>query len=209
MEQRDKLHIVDGSSRSRAEQARRGFDLGYHCEVYGDVSELVNSAPETGIVLARDGDGCGSSALVVESLNRNGIWLPVVATAVEPSPSQVVAAIKSGALDFLRLPLQPERLVNMVECIRAEAVAYGESMRRMAQARVCLAKLTPREREVLELVVAGESNKQIARDLGISHRTVELHRSSIMSKLGADRAAEVIRLRLEARLGPAPILKAS
>lgn len=104
MEQRDKLHIVDGSSRSRAEQARRGFDLGYHCEVYGDVSELVSSAPETGIVLARDADGCGSSALVVESLNRNGIWLPVVATAVELllarllPPSRVALSTSCGCL---------------------------------------------------------------------------------------------------------------
>lgn len=136
------------------------------------------------------------------------MWLPVIATAADPAPSQVVSAIKKGALDFLRLPLKATRLTSMVKEVREEAFAYGESMRRMAQARVCLARLSPREREILELVVAGESNKSIAQQLEISPRTVEVHRSSMMGKLGAHRAAEVVRLRLEARLGPTELLKA-
>lgn len=209
MEHKEKLHIVDGSSRSRAEQARFGFDLGYHCEVYADADELVQAAPSKGIVLARDGCDFGSVAGVIEKLNANGYWLPVVATGTDPNPSQVVAAIKKGALDFLRLPLKSSRLTSMVKEIQQEAAAYCESMRRMAQARVCLARLSPREREILELVVAGESNKEIAQELQISPRTVEVHRSSMMSKLGAHRAAEVVRLRLEARLGPTELLKAS
>lgn len=209
MEHREKLHIVDRSSRSRAEQARFGFDLGYHCEVYADANELVQGAPSTGIVFARDGGDLGSVASVIEKLNENAYWLPVVATGVDPAPSQVVAAIKKGALDFLRLPLNASRLRRMVEEIQQEAAAYGESMRRMAQARVCLARLSPREREILELVVAGESNKEIAQRLEISPRTVEVHRSSMMGKLGAHRAAEVVRLRLEARLGPTEFLRAS
>ena len=208
MEHKDKLHIVDGSSRSRAEQARLGFDLGDHCEVYASADELTASAPSTGIVLARDDRGFGSVASVIEALNRNGMWLPVIATAADPAPSQVVSAIKKGSLDFLRLPLKATRLTSMVKDVREEAFAYGESMRRMAQARVCLARLSPREREILELVVAGESNMSIAQQLEISPRTVEVHRSSMMGKLGAHRAAEVVRLRLEARLGPTELLKA-
>ena len=203
-----KLHIVDSSSRSRAEQARLGFDLGYHCEVYSDASELVQAAPPDGIVLARDGDGNDPISSVVNALNVNGLWLPVVGTGIDPRPSRVVTAIRSGALDYLRLPLKSSRLASMVVDVLKEASAYGESMRRMAQARVCLARLSPREREILELVVAGESNKSIAQMLSLSPRTVEIHRANMMSKLGAHRAAEVVRLRLEAQLGPSKLLKA-
>ena len=200
MTKRTVLHIVDGSCRSRADQARIGFEAGYHCEIYSDVAELMVSSPERGIVLARDDGAERVVDEVLSSLSRAGLWVPVVGTSEDPRPSQVVSAIKAGALDYLRLPLRPERLEETVRSIESEAAAYGEARRKMIEARNRIANLSPREREVLDWLAAGRSNKAIARELQISPRTVEIHRSNMMSKLGAHHAAEAVRLRLEAHL---------
>ncbi|MBX7540091.1 response regulator transcription factor [Qipengyuania sphaerica] len=200
MEQRLTLHIVDGSCRSRAEQARLGFEMGHHCEIYSDVAELMTLPPEDGIVLARDDHGEGCAAIVLRALGDAGIWIPVVGTSVEPRPGQVVTAIKAGALDYLRLPLRQERLGETVARIRREAIAYGEARRKMVEARSRIASLSPREREVLDWLAEGRSNKMIARELHISPRTVEIHRANMMTKLGAHHAAEAVRLRIEAHL---------
>ena len=197
---RPTLHIVDGSSRSRAEQARLGFELGFHCEIYSDVPEMMVCPPDHGIVLARD-DGEGARVdEVLACLGRSGIWVPVVATSEDPRPGQVVAAIKAGALDYLRLPLKAERLAQAVMRIEQEAQAYGEARRKMVEARNRIASLSPREREVLDWLAEGRSNKMIARELAISPRTVEIHRANMMNKLGAHHAAEAVRLRIEAHL---------
>ena len=77
----------------------------------------------------------------------------------------------------------------------------GATHRQAVEARSKLSLLTQRETEVLDLLVAGSSNKQIARDLEISPRTVEIHRANMMAKLGANHAADAVRLRLEAMMG--------
>ena len=111
MQQAQVLHIVDGSSRSRAEQARKGFELGLHCEVYSDAAELLAAPPQRGVVLARDDEGEGSAQEVISTLATLGEWVPVVATSVDPRPTKVVEAIECGALDYLRLPLRDGRLM--------------------------------------------------------------------------------------------------
>ncbi len=200
MEQRQILHIVDGSSRSRAEQARLGFELGHHCEVYADLTELVARTPEQGIIMVHDEEGCGMVGRTLRALARCGLWLPVVATSEDPRPGRVVAAIKAGALDYLRLPLAAQRLGEMIARTAHEAEAYGLARRKMIEARSRIASLSPREREVLDWLSEGRSNKMIARELEISPRTVEIHRANMMAKLGAHHAAEAVRLKLEAHL---------
>ena len=204
MTQGTTLHIVDSCCRSRAEQARFGFDLGYHCEIYADHHELMAIPPERGIVLARDDKDGTSAEKVLDALGRAGIWIPVVGTAVQPRPGKVVAAIKAGALDYLRIPLRGKRVTEMVERIDTEARAYGAARRKMVEARSRISALSPREREVLDWLSEGMSNKMIARELAISPRTVEIHRANMMTKLGAHHAAEAVRLRIEAHLEAAP-----
>ena len=200
MEQRLTLHIVDGSCSSRAEQARMGFEMGHHCEIYSDLAELMATPPARGIVLARDDEGVGCASEVLRVLADAGIWIPVVGTSLQPRPGQVVAAIKAGALDYLRLPLREESLSETVSRIEREAEAYGHARRKMVEARSRIAALSPREREVLDWLAEGSSNKMIARELDISPRTVEIHRANMMNKLGAHHAAEAVRLRIEAHL---------
>ncbi|MEM6267027.1 MAG: LuxR C-terminal-related transcriptional regulator, partial [Pseudomonadota bacterium] len=86
--------------------------------------------------------------------------------------------------------------------IAKEAEVFGAARRRMIEARDRIASLSGREREVLDWLAEGSSNKVIARELDISPRTVEIHRANMMNKLGARHAAEAVRLKLEAKLGP-------
>lgn len=194
------LHFVDSSTRNRAELARVGYDLGHHAEVYGDLSELGSHPPRDGIIIARDIPDDGGIRTYVERLSALGVWLPLIAVDHAPQPRRIVEAIKAGALDYLELPLDPQRVKRCLDRISSEAASFSEGRRRMIEARNRIANLSNREREVLEWLVEGSSNKVIARQLQISPRTVEIHRANMMSKLGARHAAEAVRLRIEAQM---------
>ncbi len=197
------LHIVCGDSRSRAEQARIVFALGHHAEVYGELGELLARPSHEGIVMAAD-DGTPDMARdLIRQLGEAGMWLPVVMVSSQPDTEQVVAAIKAGALDYLRLPLEMGRFARRLHDVIAEAGQHIEGRRRQVEARRAIALLSRREREVLELLSAGSSNKEIARRLDISPRTVEIHRGNMMTKLRAGHAADAVRLWLDSKLGAA------
>lgn len=200
MTRKASLHFIDSCSRQRAELARVGFALGHHCEVYGDLSELGVHPPREGIIIARDTPEQGGVDLILERLGRLGVWLPLIAVDVQPRPNRIVEAIKAGALDYLALPLDPERVTRSLARIAHEAEQFGMARRRMIEARDRIATLSVREREVLDWLAEGSSNKAIARELDISPRTVEIHRANMMTKLGARHAAEAVRLKLEAKL---------
>ena len=200
MEQRLTLHIVDSDSRSRAEQARTAFALGHHAEVYSHLSELFDRTPPSGIVLLRQRAIEMPLSELFDRLGEQGAWMPLIVCAAEPQIEQVVAAIKDGALDYLKLPLEAGRLARSLARVIDEAEAQGRARQRLAEARRRVAQLSKREREVLELLALGSSNKLIARELTISPRTVEIHRSNMMTKLRAGHAAEAVRLWLQSGL---------
>ena len=200
MSRKATIHFIDSSSRNRAELARVGFALGHHAEVYGDLSELSVHPPREGIIVARDIAEHGGVSVILERLSRLGIWLPVIAVQEEPRPGRIVEAIKAGALDYLALPLDPDRFARCLARIEKEAEVFGAARRRMIEARDRISSLSVREREVLEWLAEGSSNKVIARELDISPRTVEIHRANMMTKLGARHAAEAVRLKIEAKL---------
>lgn len=196
------LHFIDSCSRQRAELSRVGFSLSHHCEVYGDLSELSVHLPREGIIIARDTAEEGGVGMILDRLGRLGIWLPLIAVDVQPRPNRIVEAIKAGSLDYLALPLDPERFTRCLTRIEKEAEQFGAARRRMIEARDRISTLSVREREVLDWLAEGSSNKAIARELDISPRTVEIHRANMMTKLGARHAAEAVRLKLEAKLEP-------
>lgn len=200
MEQRLTLHCVEGDSRVRAELARSVFALGHHAEIYGSIEELVDHRPQDGIILARDDRKQGGIAPLIDGLAERGIWLPVVATDSQPTTARIVAAVKAGALDYLPLPVEVERLAATLDRIAGEAQRHLVARRRMIEARDRISSLSNREREVLEWLAGGSSNKTIARQLDISPRTVEIHRANMMSKLGAKHPADAVRLSFEAGL---------
>jgi FixJ family two-component response regulator len=200
MENRHVIHIVDDDSRSRAEQARTAFALGHHAEVYSDLAELLDRPPYDGVILLRQGTLDRPVGELFEHLGREGVWLPLIVCAFEPQIEAVVAAIKEGALDYLQLPLETGRLARSLGRVIAEADVHGLARRRLAEARRRVSTLSKREREVLELLSLGSSNKIIARELSISPRTVEIHRANMMTKLRAGHAAEAVRLWLQSGL---------
>lgn len=199
MNERLKVHVLDSQSARRAQIARLVFTAGYHAEIYADRTELLAHAPSDGVVLACD-DGRGEKivAQLTEDLAEEGSWLPVVLFCENPTTERVVAAVKAGALDYLALPLDIGPLRAAIERVDAEADEMRAGRERAAEARQRIARLSTREREVLDRLTAGFSNKAIARELEISPRTVEIHRMKMMGKLGARHAAEAVRLRIEA-----------
>lgn len=140
------------------------------------------------------------TGLIVQAkLKERGIPLAVVMITAFGDVPLAVAAMRAGATDFLEKPFAEEVLVASVRAAleRADAVAVaGEDAARIT-AR--LAQLTPREQEVLERLLVGSQNKQIAFDLGISPRTVEIHRARVMEKMQADSLSQLLRQVLTAR----------
>lgn len=199
------LHIVGGDSRARAEQARVIFGIGHHAEVYADLDEFLARPPREGIVMMDDSGMFDFPAAVLETFSRRGVWLPLVVTSATPSTERAVSAIKRGALDYFPLPLDSGTFADRLEELAEEAQAQARARRRLIEARNHMSRLSRRESEVLELLSAGSSNKEIARHLAISPRTVEIHRANMMSKLGAHHAADAIRTWLDAR-GARPAL---
>lgn len=124
--------------------------------------------------------------------------LPVILLTAHGDVPMAVRAMHAGAFDFVQKPYNGQSLLERVQAAVREAQRRyeRESEREVLAER--LASLTPREREVLERVAAGEPNKQVARDLGISLRTVEVHRHNLMEKLQAHTVGDVIRIYLSA-----------
>jgi FixJ family two-component response regulator len=151
----------------------------------------------------RDMPGCvlldiampGQDGFEVQArLHREGHIRPVIFLTGNGNIQQTVAALKGGAVNFLTKPVEEQRLFRAIdEALQIDAEHRGEALVHSAIARR-LNTLTPRERQVLELVVRGRLNKQIAADLGTVEKTVKVHRSRVMHKMGAHSLAELVRL---------------
>ena len=120
--------------------------------------------------------------------------LPIIILTAYGDVQMAVNALKKGAVDFIEKPFDHAALRQLVEKMLGEARRRRSLNEREAAGRQKLAKLTPRERQVLERIVAGRLNKQIADDLGISIKTVEAHRASIMDKTASGTVADLMRV---------------
>ena len=141
---------------------------------------------------------------VLGELRARGTTMPVLIVSGHADVRQAVIAMKSGAVDVIEKPYAEHAIIGAVESALQTPAEPGSRERdRAAEAR--LAVLTPRETEVLRHMVAGLPNKAIALELGISPRTVEIHRANVMDKLACRSLAETVRLALQAGLGePTP-----
>ena len=131
-----------------------------------------------------------------EQLVARGANLPILFITGHGDVPMAVATMKKGAVDFIEKPFNEADLRASVERMLASAESEAETRRRDNERAVLLARLTAREQQVLECIVAGRLNKQIADDLGISIKTVEAHRANIMDKLNANTVADLLRLAL-------------
>jgi two-component system response regulator FixJ len=162
-------------------------------------------------VVAGLGPGCvlldvrlgGMDGLAVQQeLRDRGITMPVIIMTGHGDVGLAVRAMRGGAVDFIEKPF--EKAVLEAAIAQARLHHDGrEGLQHMARdAEVRLNVLTPREKDVLAGLVDGQSNKVIAYDLGISPRTVEIHRANLMTKLGVDSLSDALRIAFMARLGP-------
>lgn len=139
-----------------------------------------------------------------ETLNAQGVSLPVIVMTGHADVPLAVRAMKAGALDFLEKPFADESLLASIRAALAEDAARREANKPQASAETLerLAQLTPRERDVLEGLVAGHPNKVIAHMLTISPRTVEIHRARVMEKMQAKSLSHLVRMAIEAGVEP-------
>ena len=147
-------------------------------------------------------DGMSGLELQDRLIERNSP-LPIAFITGHGDVPLAVDTMKKGALDFIQKPFKEEQLVPLVERMLEQARANFAEHQQAASRDALLSKLTGREAQVLERIVAGRLNKQIADDLGISIKTVEAHRANIMEKLGANTVADLLKIALGQNSGKA------
>jgi len=135
-------------------------------------------------------------------LNRRGSQLPVIYLSAYGDIPMTVRAMQAGAIDFLTKPVAGAELLDRVQAALRRACDRWSRQAALADQCHRLAALTPREREIMALALAGQVNKTIAKRLGISHRTVEVHRSRILHKTGAASLLELAQLAADCGLAP-------
>lgn len=128
-----------------------------------------------------------------EKLNAMHSTLPIIFITGHGDVPMAVSALKKGAVDFIEKPFNDQEMVSLIRGALLEDLKNHEVRLIEADAQRRIEALTPREREVLELIVAGRLNKQIADDLGISIKTVEVHRARVMEKMGVNSLAELVQ----------------
>jgi len=137
-----------------------------------------------------------------EELRTDGAILPIVFVSGRGDIPMTVRAIKAGAMDFLTKPVSEEALLEAVAQALARAARITAEHAEVTQIRTRAATLTPREREVLEFVISGLMNKQIADALGTAEQTIKVHRARILKKMGVRSVAELVHD--SARIGIVP-----
>lgn len=136
-----------------------------------------------------------------QQLKKLGCALPVIMITGHGDVDMARQAFRADAHDFLEKPLDEAKLINAIEEAFTDVRAQASNTARRAQAQALFPTLTPREHEVMELVVAGRHNRDIAVLLDISARTVEVHKARVMDKLGIDNVADLVRMRMLADAG--------
>lgn len=192
---KETLIIVDRDPGRRASLTRNLIRASYHGEPCECLADYVPGLPAVGTLLVHN-DGT-ALADTMNSLNQRGAWLPIIAYSAEPEPTQIVEALNQGAIDYLAWPVEIEILTRRLAQLRTRFAAHFELRSREARAQRRLEALSKREREVLDAIVGGNTNKMIAKELSISPRTVEVHRSNAIRKVGASTTAEAVRILIE------------
>lgn len=150
------------------------------------------------LALVHDNPGNFSRASIL--VERAKVPIPMVAYRKGPKIEHVVNAVRAGAVDYLEWPTAQHRARERITDLIEARVEYAQTVSQAEMARRRVSQLSARETQVLNRLAQGCSNKIIARDLGISHRTVEIHRANMIAKLDCDTSAGAIRMRIEANL---------
>lgn len=190
------IHIVSSSTVVRGKIAKLVIEAGFDAATYASPEEIAQAAPTSGIGLVEGGVGAENFEQVRECLQSAGQWLPIIVFDDSPHVPNVVRVIKQGAVDYIKAPECRDDIRIVVDQVAPAVQVQRERQQFTATAQEVVARLSPRERQVLDYLAAGYSNKMIARALEISPRTVEIHRMKMMAKLGIKSVVEAVRFRM-------------
>lgn len=202
--ERPVVRVVDDDGTFRRAVCDQLMTAGHRVRDYGSISQLLH-----------EGIGDEPGCLILDLHMPGPDWLDlqdVVTRSVEPLPVIVVTAkasahdtlraMKAGAADFFLKPVDRETLVGAVRNALAHHLARRRTLRQIAALKARYATLTPRERQVAAMVVAGAYNREIGAALGTAERTVKLHRANAMDKMGARSLPDLVRAFSELDVGP-------
>jgi RNA polymerase sigma factor (sigma-70 family) len=170
--------------------------VGLTCQTFGSGQELLEAQlPDVPRCLVLDVRLPGLSGLNLQrELAERGIDIPIIFITGHGDIPMSVQAMKAGAVEFLTKPFRDQNLLDAIELATERDRAARKQRMALMELGERAETLTPREREVMRLVVAGLLNKQIAAELGISEKTVNVHRSQVMQKMQADSLADLVRM---------------
>ncbi len=197
------VHLVDDDEAIRHSASFMLRLAGYRVQTHKDGVSFLDdlSGLETGCILLDVQMPKMTGLQVQKELNARGCEMPVVVLTGHGDVSVAVQAMKAGATNFVEKPYEKQLLLKALEEAFEQLESKAQSALLKADADKKLAHLTPRERDVLEGLVDGLTNKAIANSLNISPRTVEIHRANMMEKLGVDNLSAALRLAFAAGLG--------
>jgi RNA polymerase sigma factor (sigma-70 family) len=191
------VHVVDDDASFRTAIERRLKKAGYEVATYPSAQHLLDRLPN------ESGPGCilldvripGLSGPELQNrLSELGSTLPIVFLTGYADVPTTVRAIKAGADDFLTKPVTSDQLLRAIQRAMAHQEAARDTKSKLDIVRAHIAALTPREHEVFELVVRGKTNKEVAKALGATERTIKAHRHRVMEKMQVQSLAELVSL---------------
>ena len=198
MEREPTVFVVDDDPNVRESLAQLLGSVGQPCKMFATAKEFLEdydpASPGCGVLDVRLPGMSGNE--LHRHLEAEGISLPVIIISGHGDISMATAAIRRGAVDFMEKPVKPQQLLDRIQWALEQ-----DSERRRAKAdrdaiAARFALLTPREREVVHLVVTGLTNKQIAFQFGVSPQAIDVQRAKAMKKMGADNVVELVKLML-------------
>jgi len=191
------VHIVDDDESFRKAIERNLKHAGYEVATYASAEHLLDRLPSEsmpGCILLDVRIPGLSGPELQERLSELGSTLPIIFLTGYPDVRTTVRTIKAGAEDFLTKPASSDELLRAIERAIARHSAKYHLKSNLDVARAYVATLTPREREVFELIVRGHTNKHAARSLGCTERTIKAHRKRVMEKMQVRSVAELVSL---------------
>ncbi len=198
-----RINVIDPDVRRRANVAHQLMARGLHVEIFEDIAEFAEGGQIRGLVFISDDSVDPAEHRVRVIREATNAILLVVVYAEDPDAELVVEAMRAGAIDYLKWPFDGGRLETVFRRLEDDKSLQTEALKSEAHAKV--QSLSGREANVLALLVQGLPNKQMARNLSISPRTIEIHRANMMRKLGAQTTSDAIRIGLYAGIDEEPV----
>ncbi len=198
------IFVVDDDDLMRTSVCALARSMGIPAESFRSAEEFLDQCSD-------DRPGClvtdvrmlGMSGLELqERLRERGVRLPVIVMTAYAETRLTVRALRAGALTLLEKPFEENELWDAIREALAKDAAYRVAHQRHREVRRRVERLTPTQRKVMDLIVAGKSNKWIANELDMGTRTVESRRREVFERMEAESVAELVRLALEANLEP-------